>query len=211
MHNAIDHFTIGRASLEQGETEMLQRLGVQPPRGSKHDAMSTHNCVMQAGKECFFELMAIDPDALAPGRPRWFSLDDPGTRSRIAERCRTLGWVVRTDHLDGIVAASPIDLGDVVTFTRGTRSWRLTVPADGSLTEGGLVPAFIEWSPGPHPSTGQADLGVRLAGVRLTHPEPARLSALLAALSVDHLAQVHEGDAGLAFILDTPAGRVVLD
>ena len=211
MQNKIDHFGIGADSLEQGQAVMKELLGVDVPNGSKHDAMSTHNCVMQSGNESFFELIAIDPEAPDPGRVRWFTLDDPKTKSRIAERPRALCWVVNTSDLDAVIAASPVELGEVVKFTRGDRSWRLTVPADGHLPEGGLLPAFIEWSPGPHPSTGQQDLGVRLKMVHLSHPDPESLRAKLKALQVDHLASVSEGAEALSFELETPKGRVVLD
>ena len=211
MRNRIDHFAIGAASLDQGVTAMRNALGVEVPRGSKHEAMSTHNCVMQAGDDSFFELIAIDPDAPDPGRARWFTLDDPGTQARLAGHPRALCWVVSTNDLDAAIAASPVDLGEVVDFRRGERTWRLTVPRDGSLPEGGLVPAFIEWSPGPHPSTGQQDLGVRLKAVTLTHPDPDRLRAMFEALQVAHLATIERGERALAFTLDTPNGTVVLD
>ncbi|MEP0963351.1 MAG: VOC family protein [Roseobacter sp.] len=187
-------------------------MGCQRPRGGKHDAMSTHNCVMQAGHNSFFELIAIDPDAPAdPGRVRWFTLDTPATQTRLAGRPRALCWVVGTDDLDGVIAASPVDLGEVVLFTRGDRSWRLTVPKDGSLPMDGLQPAFIEWSPGPHPSTGQQNLGVTLESVHLTCPNPDELITVLKALQVDHLAQVGAGDTSLSFVLNTPNGSTTVD
>ena len=190
---------------------MQQALGVSLSPGSKHDLMGTHNCVMRAGDGCFFELIAIDPDAPAPGRTRWFTLDDPATQARIAERPRALCWVVNTDDLDAVVAASPVPLGEIVTFTRGDRSWRLTVPPDGHLPEGGLLPAFIEWSPGPHPSTAQPDLDCRLVSFRLSHPEPDRLKETLAVLQVLDLVQVSAGPRALSFEIKSPAGSVVVD
>lgn len=211
MHNKIDHFAIGAASLEQGQQALKDILGVTVPKGGKHDAMSTHNCVMQSGSESFLEILAIDPEAPEPGRARWFSLDEDATRARIAERPRALCWVAGTDDLDAVITNSPVDLGEVVQFARGERTWRLTVPRDGHLPEGGLLPAFIEWSPGPHPSTGQQDLGVTLTSVVLTHPEPEKLTAMLKALQVDHLARVEAGPASLAFELDSPNGPALID
>ena len=211
MHNKIDHFAIGAANLEQGVAALRDVLGVTVPRGGKHAAMSTHNCVMQADGESFLEIISIDPEAPPPDRARWFTLDDPGTQKRLAERPRALCWVVGTDDLDAIVASSPVDLGEVVPFSRGERTWRLTVPKDGSLPEAGLIPAFIEWSPGAHPSTGMQDRGVALKRVRLTHPDPQWLLDVLRALRVDHLAQVSEGPRTLSFTLESPAGEVTLD
>lgn len=166
---------------------------------------------MQAGNESFFELISIDPEAPEPGRVRWFTLDDPGTQRRLDERPRALTWVVNTSDLDAVVATSPVDLGEIVDFARGDRSWRLTVPKDGSLPGEGLLPAFIEWSPGPHPSTGQQELGVQLQTIRLSHPEPEQFVSLLKALNVDHLAEVVKGEPGLSFALKTPNGAVVVD
>lgn len=211
MQNKIDHFAIGCSDLETGVAYIEDKLGLRVPKGGKHAAMSTHNCVMQAGNESFFELIAIDPDAPDPGRARWFTLDHPATQKRLSERPRALTWVVNTTDLDRIIADSPVDLGEVVDFARGDRTWRLTVPRDGSLPENGLLPAFIEWSPGPHPSTGQQDLEVRLQSVKLTHPDPSRIEAMLTALSVRHLAEVSQGETGLAFALNSPSGSVLLD
>ncbi len=211
MINKVDHFAIGTDHLDRGVSALKESLGVEIPRGGKHAAMSTHNCVMQAGDESFLELIAIDPDAPAPGRKRWFTLDEPETQKRIAERPRALCWVVNTDNLDLVIQSSPVDLGEIVTFTRGERSWRLTVPADGHLPMGGLLPAFIEWSPGPHPSAGQQDLGVRLETIVLRHQEPDNLREMLIKLQVDHLARLETGPKGLSFELATKNGIVVID
>ncbi len=211
MDNRIDHVAIGAASLEQGSAALKTLLGVEVPRGGKHEAMSTHNCVARAGDGCFLEILSIDPDAPPAPRRRWFSLDEPATQKRLAARPRALCWVAGTDDLDAVIAASPVDLGEVVLFTRGTRSWRLTVPKDGSLPEAGLLPAFIEWSPGPHPSSAMQDLGLSLERVRLSHPSPEALTGTLKQLGIDHLAEVAEGPKALSFEVISPAGRVTLD
>lgn len=211
MQNRIDHFAIGAATLDQGAAALKKALGVEVPLGGKHAAMGTHNRVMQAGNDSFLEILAIDPEAPDPGRTRWFTLDRPATRKRIGERPRALCWVVNTGDLDAVVAASPVDLGEVVVFRRGDRTWRLTVPADGGLPEGGLLPAFIEWSPGPHPSAAQQNLGVRLRRILLQHPDPDDLRGRLQKLGVDRLATVRAGERALAFELDSPNGIVTLD
>ncbi len=211
MANQIDHITIGAADLDQGRAALEAALGVSIPLGGKHDQMSTHNRVAQAGEERFLEIISVDPAAGDPGRARWFSLDETATRQRLAKRPRALCWVVATDDLDRLVARSPLDLGEVLHLSRGERSWRLTVPKDGSLPESGLIPAFIEWSPGAHPSRAMQDLGLQLERVVLTHPDARGLSETLSLLGIDHLAEVKEGPRGLSFALRSPNGLALLD
>ncbi len=211
MANSIDHFTLGASDLASGTDALKQTIGVEIPQGGKHPLMSTHNGIMATGEGQFMELIAIDPDAPQPDRIRWFSLDEARTIDRLAIRPRALCWVVNTDDLDKTVANSPVDLGEIVNMSRGDRTWRLTIPKDGSLPEQGLIPAFIEWSPGPHPSTVQQDLGIRLNEITLTHPDPAKLQAIFEALEIDHLATITEGETALSFDVNTPNGRVVLD
>ena len=211
MANQIDHFTLGARDLASGIKAMDEVLGVTLPMGGKHPAMSTHNCLTATGTGQFMELIAIDQQAPEPERIRWFSLDEERTKERLATRPRALCWVVDTDDLDALVANSPIDLGEVIELSRGDRTWRLTVPKDGSLGEQGLIPAFIEWSPGPHPSTVQADLGIRLQSIRLRHPDPHWLSEVFSALDILELVTIEEGAHALAFDVLTPKGPVTLD
>ena len=211
MRNRIDHVVIGADTLESGTALWQSQAGVHIPPGGKHPAMSTHNSLMQCGDERFVEIIAIDPDAPAPGRRRLFTLDEAATRARLAHRPRALCWVANTDNLDAVLQASPVDLGEPLALSRGELTWRLTVPRDGSLPGSGLLPAFIEWSPGPHPSTAQQDRGVRLSRVRLTHPDPDSLEAQLDDLQVRHLVTVEQGTEALAFEFESPAGSFVID
>ena len=210
MNNKIDHIAIGADNLQQGVEYLMSTLSVEIPQGGKHESMSTHNCVCQAGNDSFLEIIAIDPAAAAPDRARWFTLDNPETQNQLVKSPRPLCWVVGTDDLDAVIDASPIDLGEVVLFTRGDRSWRLTVPKDGSLPEHGLLPAFIEWSPGAHPSTGMQDTGISLSNITLGHSDPAALKAILKALRVDHLANVFQAEKPtLNFTIKTTTGDLV--
>lgn len=212
IQNKIDHIVIGADSLEQGIAALELSLGVALPRGSKHDAMSTHNCVAPVGFERFIEILSIDPDVPAPARVRWFDMDNPDVQARFKAAAGAHCWVVGTNDLDALIENSPVDLGEVVFFSRGERSWRLTIPKDGSLLEDGLIPSFIEWSPGPHPSTGMADVGLALQEVVLTHPNPNWLSDILEQLGVAELASVVKGEKkSIAFTMQKQNGdRVVL-
>jgi hypothetical protein len=207
MLNEIDHVTVGAADLERGADHMRRLLGIDMPMGGKHADMSTHNRVMRTTDGEFLEMIAIDPEAPAPGRPRWFGLDLPARRARLAQGPAPVGWVIRTDDLDGVVAKSPVDLGPVKAMSRGTRSWRLTVPDDGVGALGGIVPGFIQWDGPPHPSAGMQPSGLVLEAVIVRHPDPAAVAEFLAAVGIAPLAAVEEAAVpGLAFVLRRPDG-----
>ena len=66
---AIDHFTLGARTLEEGALYLKDKLGIEMPLGSKHDTMSTHNRVLKAGDGLFFERLHLrDGEVLLGGR-----------------------------------------------------------------------------------------------------------------------------------------------
>ena len=207
---ALDHVTLGTSSLDVGAASIRSVLGIEIPPGGKHPDMSTHNRVVNVGDACFLELIAIDPDAPAVPHKRWFGLDDPGVIARIATAPRGVGWVVRTDALDRHIAASPVELGEARRMSRGERTWRLTVPAAGAMPYDGLVPAFIEWSPGPHPSSGMQFLGPTLEAIEMRHPQADAVRGVLQRLGVlDLVGSLAPAAApSLAFRFRLPDGSV---
>ena len=211
MTNRIDHIAIGASSLADGTAYLQSKIGVDVPAGGKHDLMGTHNCLMGLGDGCYFELISIDNAASAPDRPRWFSLDEQHTSDRLTSRPRALCWIVATDNLDRTVENSPVDLGEILELRRDDLRWRLTVPQQGNLLMGGLIPFFIEWPKDMHPSQNMVQLGIKLEAIQLTHPEPDMLTGLLSALEVDHLCTVSKAEPSVSFALGTPQGIVVLD
>jgi hypothetical protein len=72
VNASIDHLVIAADSLEQG-ADWRATFGVQPSGGGKHPLMGTHNRVIAISSEsfpdCYLEVIAIDPNAPAPGRP----------------------------------------------------------------------------------------------------------------------------------------------
>ncbi|HTD04737.1 VOC family protein, partial [Undibacterium sp.] len=133
------------------------------------------------GESVYLEVIAVDPGAPAPGRPRWFGLDalQPGSPPRLAT------WVVRSDDIAAGNAASSEALGKIEPMSRGALNWQITVPEDGSLSLGGTAPALIQWEAGAHPASRMPDLGLTLTRLELFHPEPERVSALLSSLDMD--------------------------
>lgn len=207
---ALDHVTLGTSSLAAGIAAVRDVLGIEIPPGGKHPDMSTHNRVVNVSESRFLELIAVDPDAPAVPHKRWFGLDDPAVKARIATAPRGVGWVVRTDDLDRVIAASPVELGEARRMSRGERTWRLTVPEAGAMPYDGLVPAFIEWSPGPHPSVGMQFRGPTLEAIEMRHPQADALRGVLQRLGVLDLVAVLEpaATASLAYRFRLPDGSV---
>ena len=61
-------------------------LGVAPGPGGAHARMGTHNLLLRLGESVFLEVIAPDPAAAPPGRPRWFGLDDVAAPRLVAKR-----------------------------------------------------------------------------------------------------------------------------
>ena len=200
----FDHLAIAARSLDEvGAVEAA--LGVPLEAGGKHAAMGTHNRLLSLGAGEYLEVIAIDPEAPAPGRPRWFALDSfdgpPAPRA----------WIARCADLGVALAAAPEGIGQAMDFQRGDLRWRMAVPGDGMRPFGGVFPALIGWGDTPHPSGRLIDRGVRLAGIEVGHPEPEALRAALGAVIGDsRVSVVAAARPGLRFVLDTPRGRVVL-
>ncbi len=180
----LDHLVVAAATLDDGARWAQARLGVAVPAGGKHERFGTHNRVLRLGEACYLEILAVDPAAAAPDRPRWFGLDEPATRAELARGPRLIGWVAASDDIERDAAASPLVRGPIETARRGGLAWRITVPPDGALAEGGTVPTLIQWAGGVHPAAAMPDFGFRLVGLELGHPEPERLSSAFAAIGL---------------------------
>lgn len=156
MSWSVDHLVIGAATLEQGAAWCAATLGVLPAPGGKHPLMGTHNLLLALGSpafpRCYLEIIAIDPQAAAPARRRWFDLDDAALRATLAAGPRLIHWVARCDDLGAecaALAAAGVDRGEVLQAERdtprGLLRWRIAVRPDGARLAGGALPTLIEW------------------------------------------------------------------
>ena len=75
--------------------------------------MGTHNAIMKFDDHTYFEIIAVNPDGIAPSRPRWFSMDNARDRLAIEQQPSLITWVVNTDNLERCVegATYPYPLG----------------------------------------------------------------------------------------------------
>jgi len=188
----IDHITVTTPSLAAGAAYIQKTLGVAPQAGGEHPRMGTHNLLLRLGDALFLEVIAINPQAPAPGRPRWFGLD------RLApDALPTLStWVVRTPDIRASVAAAAEPLGEIEPMSRGALDWLITIPADGSVPLDGVAPALIEWHADEHPAARLEDRGLELVQLEIFHPAPARVERLLASLELEGVVAVRSLAAG---------------
>src|SRR5687767_5483712 len=105
----LDHLVVAAPTLDRGAAWVEARLGVGCRPGGAHAKMGTHNLLLRLGPAAYLEVIAVDPAAPPPGRPRWFGLDAlaPDAGPRLA------AWVARTDDVAATAAASTVPLGPV--------------------------------------------------------------------------------------------------
>jgi hypothetical protein len=208
----LDHLVVAARDLVSGAAWLEKRLGVALSPGGVHPRMGTHNRVLRLGDGVYLELIAVDPAAPPPGRPRWFGLDEPALSARLAGRPHLVAWAANTDDLDAAVTTSPFAHGSIEEMTRGDLAWRITIPQDGRPVEDGAVPTLIAWPPGVHPTKRMPASGCALERLTIRHGEPARIRGGLARLGlVDLSVRVIEGVPSLAASITTPTGRALID
>jgi Glyoxalase-like domain len=199
----IDHLAVVAGRLEDGVALVEGLLGVAMAGGGKHPLMGTHNRLLGLG-DLYLEVIAVDPEAPAPGRPRWFDMD------RFTGPPRLANWVAGCDDLEAEVALGPEGIGVPVALARGDYRWRMTVPADGRLPFDGAFPALIEWQGAAHPAPALPDHGLRLTRLEIAHPDAPALRAALAGRLQDPRIVLTEGAVALRATIATPTGERVL-
>ncbi|MCB2115571.1 MAG: VOC family protein [Rhodobacteraceae bacterium] len=195
----FDHLAISVARLGLGAAAIEALLGVPLEAGGVHPFMGTHNRLLSLGPGEYLEVIAIDPDAPPPGRPRWFRLDE------FAGAPRLTNWIARTEGLDHALAQAPAGAGRAVDLARGDYRWRMGVPDDGRLPFADAFPALIEWQGDRHPAQALPDRGCRLLGLTLTHPDADALRAALP-VSDPRITVVTGSVPDLTATLSTPTG-----
>ena len=210
----LDHITVAAHTLAQGLAYLRDALGIDLPAGGAHPRMATHNHLLRLGDSVFLELIAIDPAAPAPDRPRWFQLDDPALQAELAVTPRLITWVVRTHQIAETFLASTAPLGAIEPMRRGDLRWLITFPNDGTLPQGGMMPSLIQWPDGPHPASRMPDLGCSLDRLEAVHPDPVGYRGDLAAIGADRHIAVTAASPGqrphLVARLRTPHGLRIL-
>jgi hypothetical protein len=230
MKTQIDHLVVMAASLEAGVQWCEATLGITPTAGGEHEKYGTHNRLFKIATPtyplAYFEIIAINPDAVIPKRlqvTRWFDMDDRVLQKAVAEQPRLVHFVSSTDDLKTArhaLRTQGIERGQIVHASRksgkGTLNWQITVREDGERLFNGTLPTLIQWGKPDatdplrlHPRNSLPRSGVTLQSLSVTHPSAVKLQTAYDALGLTGV-QIETGPANLCATLQTPKGVVQL-
>ena len=220
MSAQVDHLVVVADSLAQGAAWCEATLGILPGPGGHHALMGTHNRVFAIASAVFprayFEIIAIDPEAPAPVRRRWFGMDEPALQAAVRTSPRLLHFVASAPDVRAACAALTTcgeDVGSAAAAARGDLRWQITLRDDGMPQHAGALPTLIEWG-SAHPSDALPASGVSLLALDVQTPEPAPLQRAYAALGLQGVRIEHApflARPRLRATLQTPRGTLVLD
>ena len=221
MNARVDHLVIVADTLEQGAHWCETSLGVMPVAGGRHALMGTHNRLLaisgQRFPNTYLEIIAIDRDAPAPGRPRWFGMDEPALQAAVRESPRLVHMVARTTMIEmvrwGLINCG-LNPGVPIAAERdtpgGLLKWRITVRDDGLPESGGALPTLIEWQ-GPHPCERLPRSPVQLGELTLRGLARQALDVLkLPAVQTPARAEGPQREPALSATFHAPRGTVAL-
>jgi len=203
----VDHLVYAAPDLAVGIAHVERLLGVKAIPGGQHPGGGTRNALIGLGDNTYLEIIGPDPEQPKPARPRRFGIDDLKT-------ARLVTWAAKETDLEGIVGKAKshdLDLGQVQAGSRRRPdgmllSWRLTISP--ALTEGGVVPFFIDWGETQHPTRGLPK-GCVLVALRAEHPDAKRVQTELSALGLNVKVDAGSVPAIIATI-HTPNGDIEL-
>ncbi|WP_306224861.1 VOC family protein [Bosea beijingensis] len=204
----LDHLTVIAPTLAEGVSHVRDCLDLDVPFGQRHGYMGSHNHLLRLGDMTYLEIVAFDPDGTHPGRARWFGLDDQKRVRRDWDAGRRLrGWVARTDGIDAVLKGREAIFGRKVGLPTDAPAFDFAIPDDGSLPWAGAAPSIIDRRGKPRSMATIADLGARLRGFSLEHPEAEAIAALMLELGTERGPVVTLGpELRYHAQIETPAG-----
>jgi len=231
MKTQIDHLVVVAQTLDLGVQWCEATIGITPAQGGEHQLFGTHNRAFKIATPskplAYFEIIAINPDAVRPANARakrWFDMDDAALRAAVAIEPRLVHFVVNTSDIEAALSAlkaQGIDRGPVVQASRHSRrgllQWQITVREDGQRLFAGALPTLIQWGKPVdaeplrlHPRNSLARSGVTLQSINVTHPNAFKLQSAYDAIGLAGIA-IEVGPANITATLHTPKGVVTLE
>jgi Glyoxalase-like domain len=213
----LDHITFACESLEQAQLYAQSEFGVCLPPGGEHAAMGTHNLLTRIASNTFLEFIAINPDAPAPNRPRWFNLDAFAASGALDDQPQLIGWVASVNDIASALTRLAFASGRSVPISRGNLHWHISIPDDGSLPADGVAPTLIQWPEAISPVARMEAVGIELVGLQIIHPRAGHWHTAAQsfgwredALDNARLDWISADQADLRLTLNTPRGTVIL-
>jgi len=172
--DVLDHILLGCSDLDQGIAFVEQHTGVRAAFGGAHPGRGTRNALLSLGEMHYLEIIAPDPQQTdAPDTYDLKKLTEP----------RLVGWAAHPGNIKQLAARlRSVDIA-FEGPTPGSRKrpdgrllqWQTLNLKD---THGGLLPFFIEWSPGTtHPSA-DAPKGCKFESFFISTAEETELQRL---------------------------------
>ena len=212
--STIDHIVIGAANLEKATEKVEGLLQTKFSTSGKHSLMATHNRLARLQNSAYMEIIAIDPSASFTKscfqEKRWFSLDSATTQGRLSKGPQPLCWVVAVDNIEQSASNCGYSPGRITEMSRDDFRWKLTVPKNGDLSAGGVLPVLIEWPNAKNPAQMMPKSGLILKQLLLSHPNPNSIERILSELDISGPIDVKLGTPALQFSFEKPDGSNVL-
>lgn len=200
----LDHIIVSAIELGAGVRWIEEALGVPMAPGGRHPDMGTHNHLLSLGPDCYLEVIAIDPKASAPARPRWFSLDQFTGAPRLTNWA--INWPSGRD-----LPPRPEGTGPLMALHRGEYHWRMTVPEDGNLPFDNMSPGLLIWDCADRPADALPDQGCRLVALDVEHPDAVELANYFERdLAGQGVTFIEAAVPKLSALIETPSGMVRL-
>ena len=212
--STIDHIVIGAANLEKATEKVESLLQTKFSTSGKHSLMATHNRLARLQNSAYMEIIATDPSATFPKsrtrEKRWFSLDSDKTKRRLSRAPQPLCWVVAVNNIEQSASNCGYSPGRITEMSRDDFRWKLTVPKNGDLSAGGVLPVLIEWPNAKNLAEVMPKSGLILKQLLLSHPNPNSIERILSRLDISGPIDVRLGEPALQFSFEKPDGSNVL-
>ena len=196
----LDHIVLAAETLDDGTSYVEDRLGLKLDNGGRHEMFGTHNRLLNLG-DCYFEVIALDPEAKPAQRTIWYELDDFSGFPRL------ITWVCETDDMASDLPQLPYNAGKVITVSRDDLVWDLSIADNGKLPLNGCAPSIIDWKGSSPPNVNLPERGCRLQKLSVAHPKIPQVYSRLRNIMKDPRVEMIYGERPtLSVVLQTPNG-----
>ena len=183
----LDHLVLAVPDLTSATAAFAKTHGVTPATGGTHPGRGTHNALLGLTGGAYLELVAAHPSEPHGPDGRWMGVDlvTAPTLTRWAVRDVDVGAFAKTLHTAGHPALATLAEGRRRTPAGQLLRWRMTEPQPAPAVQ--TVPFALDWSDSEAHPADSLPPALTLQGLRLGHPNPARLRATFDALRLDYV------------------------